>query len=100
MGFIRFSYPIKKKKDVKVEVKDTQEPQFTSFKDKITLIKDSKDNLLEKGYWKAEDKLAEGMTESAQVRIDGDYNLSKAGKYTVNIIAKDKNGLETKRPSR
>lgn len=85
-------------KDVKVEVKDTQEPQFTSFKDKITLIKDSKDNLLEKGYWKAEDKLAEGMTESAQVRIDGDYNLSKVGKYTVNIIAKDKNGLETKKP--
>ena len=53
---------------------------------------------MEKGYWKAEDKLTEGMTESAQVRIDGDYNLSKAGKYTVNIVAKDKNGLETKKP--
>lgn len=85
------------KADVKIEIKDTQEPQFTSFKDKITLVKDSKDDLVETGYWKATDKLYDGTKEEASIRIDGKYDLSKAGKYNVSIIATDKNGLEAKK---
>lgn len=81
--------------DVKVEIKDTQKPQFTSFKDKIVLVKDSKDDLVKKDYWKAIDKLNDGTTEDASIKIEGKYDLSKAGKYKVNIIATDKNKLET-----
>lgn len=90
------------KKTIGLTVEDKTKPKFTQFKDKVTITEGTKTDIeklnSKNNYWKAEDKLAEGMTESAQVRIDGDYNLSKAGKYTVNIIAKDKNGLETKKP--
>lgn len=41
------------------------------------------------------DKLNDGTTEDASIKIEGKYDLSKAGKYKVNIIATDKNKLET-----
>lgn len=85
--------------DVKVEIKDTHKPQFTSFKDKITVVKDSKDDLVKKGYWKATDKLSDGSNEEASIKINGKYDLSKTGKYKVSIIATDRNGLETTKES-
>ena len=84
-------------KNVKVEVKDTQKPQFTSFKDKVTLIKDTEDKLLKSNYWKAEDNLYGDSVEQATIKIEGQYDLSKAGDYKVTIIATDRNGLKTKK---
>lgn len=83
--------------DVKIEIKDTHKPQFTSFKERISLVKGSKDNLIKTGHWKAADKLYDGTIEESSIRIDGKYDLSKAGKYIVSIIATDKNGLEVKK---
>lgn len=80
---------------VKIEVKDTQKPQFTSFKDEISLIKDSKADFIKKGYWKAEDRLYDGSKEESSIKVEGKYDLSKKGQYKVNVIATDKNGLET-----
>lgn len=78
----------KKLKDFYIEIVDTTSPVFTESTDKIEL-EETTEKVDLTSYFKVDDK------SSVELRIDGDYELSKSGSYNLKVIANDMYNNET-----
>ncbi len=72
-------------KEAKVKVVDTNPPEI-KFKDKITVTEGDKVDLL-KGVI-----VTDNSKEKIEAKIDGKYNIKKAGTYKLKYVAKDSSG--------
>lgn len=80
----------KQEETFKVIIKDTKAPIFTKYEDKISLIQDSEDVDLTK-YFIAED------LSDVILSVEGSFDISKVGEYSLKMIATDKSGNKTKK---
>lgn len=73
-------------KEIKINVKDTKAPVFKKFLKEIRIEKNA-ENVNIKDYFNVEDK------SETEINIDlSKINFSKAGKYEIEVSAKDKHG--------
>ncbi len=82
----------KKTKDYsfEVNVKDTVAPEIQA-KEKLTTEYDTKIDLLK------DVTATDNYDKEIEVKVEGDYDLKKAGEYKLQYIAKDSSGNETKK---
>jgi len=82
----------KKTKDysVEVNVKDTVAPEIQA-KEKLTTEYDTKIDLLK------DVTATDNYDKEIEVKVEGDYDLKKAGEYKLQYIAKDSSGNEAKK---
>ena len=75
--------------DVQLSIKDTIAPVFEDFKEEIWV---------DYGYSKELAKLFTATDlADVEIRIDGEIDTNKAGRYQVKVIAEDENGNQTTR---
>ena len=92
-----------KQEEVKVTVEDTKKPEITLKKDKVSITAGDKltlkDNVKEvKDPVDGDLKYSDKQVEKDGYYIDkGKLDTKKAGTYEVTVIAKDKNGNESKK---
>ena len=79
-------------KNVIIKVVDTTSPEFTTFEEKIR-IEESSEEVDLTNYFDATD-LAE-----VKITVEGDYDLTKAGDYVVDVIATDSSKNKTEKKS-
>ena len=79
-------------KNVIIKVVDTTSPEFTTFEEKIR-IEESSEEVDLTNYFDATD-LAE-----VKIAVEGDYDLTKAGDYVVDVIATDSSKNKTEKKS-
>ena len=82
----------KKTKDYsfEVNVKDTVAPEIQA-KEKLTTEYDTKIDLLK------DVTATDNYDKEIEVKVEGDYDLKKAGEYKLQYVAKDSSGNETKK---
>lgn len=82
----------KKTKDYsfEVNVKDTVAPEIQA-KEKLTTEYDTKIDLLK------DVTAIDNYDKEIEVKVEGDYDLKKAGEYKLQYVAKDSSGNETKK---
>lgn len=70
--------------NIKITVEDTTKPEFKDFKDKFEIT--------EGDIFSFNDKFTAEDLSKVDIKIDGEYDTTKAGNYTVKVTATDEFG--------
>lgn len=79
-------------KKVIIKVVDTTSPEFTTFEENIKIEQTSEEVDLMKNF-KASD------LSEVKITIEGEYDLTKEGKYEINVVATDSSENKTEKKS-
>lgn len=97
MGYLmEGEYPIRvrlgnQEKLVMLVVKDTTNPKITGLSDTLTVEQNAQALKIESFFTVSD-------FNKTQVKIDGNYDLKKAGEYTINVVAEDTSGNKISQP--